>query len=61
MTQRVRVYREQPTGISERYAPEIVCAAVPGDPRNIKVTTLDDLPLAEALATHFDNGRWTDR
>ncbi len=46
--------------VVERYAPRVVCAAVPGDPRNIKVTTPDDLPLAEALAARFDNGRWTD-
>jgi 2-C-methyl-D-erythritol 4-phosphate cytidylyltransferase len=46
--------------VVERCAPRVVCVAVPGDPRNIKVTTPDDLPLAEALAARFDNGRWTD-
>ena len=46
--------------VVERYTPEVVCAAVPGDARNIKVTTRDDLPLADALAARFDNGRWTD-
>ena len=46
--------------VVERYAPGLACAAVPGDPRNIKVTTRDDVVRAEALAARFDAGRWRD-
>jgi 2-C-methyl-D-erythritol 4-phosphate cytidylyltransferase len=46
--------------VVERYRPDVACAAVPGDARNIKVTTPGDLPAAEALAATFEQGRWTD-
>jgi 2-C-methyl-D-erythritol 4-phosphate cytidylyltransferase len=32
-----------------------------GDPRNLKVTTPDDLVLAAGLAAVWHAGRWTDR
>jgi 2-C-methyl-D-erythritol 4-phosphate cytidylyltransferase len=47
--------------VVERYRPDVACAAVPGDDRNLKVTTPGDLATAEALATVFASGRWTDR
>lgn len=34
---------------------------VPGDPRNIKVTFVEDLLEAEELAAAFQHGRWKDR
>lgn len=45
--------------VVERYS-SLAVAAVPGDPRNIKVTTAADLPVAEALAARFVDGRWVD-
>jgi 2-C-methyl-D-erythritol 4-phosphate cytidylyltransferase len=39
----------------------VVVAAVPGDPRNLKITTEADVAVARALAEVFVAGRWTDR
>lgn len=36
-------------------------AMVPGDDRNIKVTFVEDMFVAEELATRWDAGRWADR
>ena len=45
--------------VVERYS-SLAVAAVPGDPRNIKVTTAADLPVADALAARFGDGCWLD-
>lgn len=45
--------------VVERYA-VLDVAAVPGDPRNLKVTTAADVAVAEDLATLLVDGRWTD-
>jgi 2-C-methyl-D-erythritol 4-phosphate cytidylyltransferase len=39
----------------------VAVAAVPGDERNLKVTTPADLDVAERLARLFSAGRWLDR
>ena len=45
--------------VVERYA-GLAVASVRGDVRNIKVTTIEDLPVAEGLAARFRDGAWTD-
>jgi 2-C-methyl-D-erythritol 4-phosphate cytidylyltransferase len=45
--------------VVERYA-VLDVAAVPGDPRNVKVTTVADVAVAEELAALLVDGRWTD-
>jgi 2-C-methyl-D-erythritol 4-phosphate cytidylyltransferase len=41
----------------ERFS-SLEVAVVPGDDRNIKVTFVEDLALAEELAANWDDGRW---
>ncbi len=43
----------------ERYS-DLVVAAVPGDPRNLKVTFPEDLVAAEDLARRWRQGGWVD-
>jgi 2-C-methyl-D-erythritol 4-phosphate cytidylyltransferase len=33
-------------------------AIVPGDPRNLKITYVEDLVRAEEMAKKWDDGRW---
>lgn len=43
----------------ERYT-DLEVGIVPGDPRNIKVTFVEDLLVAEDLARMFEEGRWVE-
>lgn len=43
----------------ERFT-DLEVGLVPGDPRNIKVTFVEDLLEAEDLATRFEAGRWKE-
>lgn len=43
----------------ERFS-DLEVAMVPGDPRNIKVTFVEDFFAAEEYATVFDKGTWAD-
>jgi 2-C-methyl-D-erythritol 4-phosphate cytidylyltransferase len=44
----------------QRFAGTVI-ATVPGDPRNIKVTFVEDFFTAEDLALRWEDGVWTDR